>query len=99
METKANTALIGAFTLVVLALAFVFIYWLARGAEGGSNAPLKVIFQDPVTGLGVGSQVVFNGIKIGDVRTLELDPNNPRNVIAGLSVQPLRSINPSAVSK
>jgi phospholipid/cholesterol/gamma-HCH transport system substrate-binding protein len=92
METKANTALIGAFTLIVLALAFVFIYWLARGAEGGSNAPLKVIFQDPVTGLGVGSQVVFNGIKIGDVRTLDLDPNNPRNVIAGLSVQPLRSI-------
>src|SRR5688572_9572513 len=92
METKANTALIGAFTLIVLALAFVFIYWLARGAEGGSNAPLKVIFQDPVTGLGVGSQVVFNGIKIGDVRTLDLDPDNPRNVIAGLSVQPLRSI-------
>jgi phospholipid/cholesterol/gamma-HCH transport system substrate-binding protein len=92
METKANTALIGAFTLIVFALGFVFIYWLARGADHGSNAPLKVIFQDPVTGLGVGSQVVFNGIKIGDVRTLDLDPANPRNVIAGLSVQPLRSI-------
>ena len=67
METKANTALIGAFTLVVLALGFVFIYWLARSAGETADSPLTVIFEDPVTGLSVGSQVVFNGIKIGDV--------------------------------
>jgi phospholipid/cholesterol/gamma-HCH transport system substrate-binding protein len=92
METKANTALIGAFTLVVLALGFVFIYWLARGSEQGNNVPLVVVFQDPVTGLSVGSQVVFNGIKIGDVKTLDLDPKQPSNVVATLNVQPLRSI-------
>lgn len=92
METKANTALIGAFTLVVLALAFVFVYWLARGADKGASAELSVIFEDPVTGLGVGSQVVFNGIKIGDVKTLDLDPKNPKAVIAGLSVKPVPSI-------
>ena len=77
METKANTALIGAFTLVVLALGFVFVYWLARGAEQDADAHLTVIFEDPVTGLSVGSQVVFNGIKIGDVKTLDLDPREP----------------------
>ena len=92
METKANTALIGAFTLIVLALGFVFIYWLARGDEKTANAPLKVIFEDPVTGLSVGSQVVLNGIKIGDVKTLDLDPDNPKVVVAGLAVKPLKSI-------
>lgn len=92
METKANTALIGAFTLVVLALGFVFIYWLARGSETTATTPLTVIFEDPVTGLSVGSQVVFNGIKVGDVNSLNLDPDNPRVVIATLHVQPLRSI-------
>lgn len=92
METKANTALIGAFTLIVLALGFVFVYWLARGSEQGSNVPLTVVFEDPVTGLTVGSLVVFNGINIGTVRTLSLDPERPNVVIAGLSVQPLRSI-------
>ena len=92
METKANTALIGAFTLVVLALGFVFIYWLARGADQGASAPLTVIFEDPITGLSVGSQVVFNGIKVGEVKTLDLDPNRPKVVLAGLSVKPLRSI-------
>jgi phospholipid/cholesterol/gamma-HCH transport system substrate-binding protein len=92
METKANTALIGAFTLVVLALGFVFVYWLARSAGETANAPLTVIFEDPVTGLSVGSQVVFNGIKIGDVKTLDLDPKNPKVVIAGLAVQPKPSV-------
>ncbi len=92
METKANTALIGAFTLVVLALGFVFVYWLARGADQGATTPLTVVFQDPVTGLSVGSQVVFNGIKVGEVKTLELDPDRPNVVRAGLSVQPARSI-------
>jgi phospholipid/cholesterol/gamma-HCH transport system substrate-binding protein len=92
METKANTALIGAFTLVVLALGFVFIYWMARGSGDDTSAPLTVIFEDPVTGLSVGSQVVFNGIKIGDVKTLDLDPNNPRVVIAGLRVTPKPSV-------
>jgi phospholipid/cholesterol/gamma-HCH transport system substrate-binding protein len=92
METKANTALIGAFTLVVLALGFVFVYWLARGTDDSASAPLTVIFEDPVTGLGVGSQVVFNGIKIGDVKRLTLDPDNPRVVIADLAVQPHRAI-------
>jgi phospholipid/cholesterol/gamma-HCH transport system substrate-binding protein len=88
METKANTALIGGFTLIVLALAFVFIYWLARGAGQTADAHLTVIFEDPVTGLSVGSQVVFNGIKIGDVKTLDLDPKRPRVVIAGLNMEP-----------
>ena len=92
METKANTALIGAFTLIVFALAFVFIYWLARGGEQSSSVPLTVVFENPVTGLTVGGQVLFNGINVGTVKTLELDPDNPKVVLAGVRIQPLPSI-------
>jgi phospholipid/cholesterol/gamma-HCH transport system substrate-binding protein len=92
METKANTALIGAFTLLVLALAFVFIYWLARGGEQSTNAKLNVIFEDPVTGLAVGSLVVFNGINIGTVTSLTLDPARPKAVRAVVNIQPLRLV-------
>lgn len=89
METKANTTLIGAFSLIVLALAFVFIYWLARGGEQSTSVPLTVIFEDPVTGLAVGSQVVFNGINIGSVQSLTLDPARPKAVRAVVAIQPL----------
>jgi phospholipid/cholesterol/gamma-HCH transport system substrate-binding protein len=92
METKANTALIGAFTLVVLALGFVFVFWMARSAGETADSPLTVIFNDPVTGLSVGAPVVFNGIKIGDVKTLDLDPKHPKVVVAGLRVQPKPSV-------
>src|SRR5688572_19479956 len=91
METKANTALIGAFALIVMALGFVFIYWLARGSDQGSSVPLTVVFEYPVTGLTAGSQVLFNGINIGTVKTLELD-KNPNVVLARLRIQPLPSI-------
>jgi len=86
METKANTALIGAFTLLVLALGFGFIYWLAR-ADGSTEAqPLKIVFTGPVSGLSSGSQVLFNGIRVGDVQRLTIDPQDPRRVIADLRV-------------
>ena len=86
METRANTALIGAFTLVVLALAFVFIYWLASDNWGVGKRTLIVEFSSPVTGLTPGSEVLFNGINIGTVKNIEQDPKDPGRVVAQLSV-------------
>ena len=85
METKANTALIGAFTLIVLALGFVFVYWLARGSEQGST----VAAHGRLPGSGdrprpSAARCVFNGINVGEVKRLTLDPENPRAVIAEL---------------
>lgn len=87
MDTKANTVLIGAFTLAVLALGFVFVYWLARSSGQGESLPLTIVFNDSVTGLSTGSQVVFNGIKVGDVKSLQLDPQDPKRVVATTSIQ------------
>lgn len=86
METKANTAVIGAFTLAVLAFAFGFIYWLAGADRGITKTDLTVVFSGPVAGLDVGSSVLFNGISIGDVRLLQFDSEDPGNVLARLSV-------------
>jgi len=86
METKANTAVIGAFTLAVLAFAFGFIYWLAGADRGITKTDLTVVFSGPVAGLDVGSSVLFNGISIGDVRLLQFDSEDPSNVLARLSV-------------
>ncbi len=84
METKANTAVIGAFTLAVLAFAFGFIYWLAD--SGIRKEDMTVVFAGNVVGLDVGSPVYFNGIPVGNVRALQFDSNNPSNVLARLSI-------------
>ncbi|MCB1507745.1 MAG: MCE family protein [Hyphomicrobiaceae bacterium] len=82
METKANHFLIGLFTLVVLAGALGFIYWVVSAGEVRQRAEIIFEFDGPVTGLARGSPVYFNGIKIGEVSELSLDPDDPSRAIA-----------------
>ncbi|MEJ8474820.1 MlaD family protein [Roseibium algae] len=88
METRANYIIIGAFMMVTLIGAFGFVYWLAATAESRQNVFVKIIFPAPVTGLPVGGQVLFNGIRIGDVSALDFDPKDPTVVVATVRVKP-----------
>ena len=82
METRANHVLIGAFTLAVCLLAVLFALWAAKYTTEKSFAEYDVVFTEAVTGLSVGSQVLYNGISVGAVRRLSLDRDDPRKVIA-----------------
>ncbi|RZM09927.1 MAG: MCE family protein, partial [Sphingomonas sp.] len=82
METKANYVLVGVFTVVILLLSFGFVYWSANVSDKDQQVSMIVRIEGSVTGLSVGSQVLFNGLRVGDVRSLRIDPNDPRVVIA-----------------
>jgi phospholipid/cholesterol/gamma-HCH transport system substrate-binding protein len=84
METKANYLMIGGFVLGVFVLAFVFIFWMTNLAGGGKR--YYIIFEGSVAGLTSGSSVGFNGIKVGDVQSLALDPQDARKVQVLISV-------------
>ncbi len=86
METKANYLLIGTFTLAVIVAAFGFIYWFSSLDQRGERATYRVIFDGSVTGLKTGGDVLFNGIRVGEVSDLKLNPENLRQVIATISV-------------
>ncbi|MBB5755054.1 MlaD family protein [Prosthecomicrobium pneumaticum] len=88
METRANYATIGLFTLAVVAMCFGFVYWLARYDESGARREIRVLIPGSVTGLAVGGQVLFNGIRIGEVSRLRVNPDNPAEVEAIASVVP-----------
>lgn len=92
METRANYATIGVFTLAVIVACFAFVYWLARYDESGTRKPLRILIPGSVTGLANGSQVLFNGIRIGDVTTLRINPQDPNQVEAMVSVDPNQPI-------
>ena len=63
METRANFIAIGAFTLAVVAGAFLFVLWMA-GYGGTSNLThYRVVFQGSVSGLARGGIVLFNGLR------------------------------------
>jgi phospholipid/cholesterol/gamma-HCH transport system substrate-binding protein len=84
METKANYLMIGGFVLGVIVLAFVFIFWMTNLAGGGKH--YYIVFNGSVAGLTTGANVGFNGIKVGDVQSLALDPQDARKVQVLISV-------------
>jgi phospholipid/cholesterol/gamma-HCH transport system substrate-binding protein len=92
MESRANYALVGLFTLAVLAALFGFVYWFNSGAAGRKQY-VRVIFSGTVTGLARGSSVLFNGLRVGEVTRIELQPEDPRRIYAVIQVDsstPLR---------
>jgi phospholipid/cholesterol/gamma-HCH transport system substrate-binding protein len=94
LETKANYVLVGIFTMAVLLASFGFVYWIARGTNGAETATLEIRIPGSVTGLTVGSLVLFNGIKYGDVRKLAIDPANPSTVVVTAEVDKSAPITP-----
>ena len=77
METKANYALVGFFTVLVMAAAFAFVYWMSQYGRGGEMAQLAIRIPGSANGLSVGSPVRFNGIPVGSVRSLAIDAKDP----------------------
>jgi phospholipid/cholesterol/gamma-HCH transport system substrate-binding protein len=86
METRAHFAMIGAFTLAVIAAAFMFVFWFsgARTREGVKT--YNVVFTSSVSGLSRGARVLFNGLNVGEVKKIDLLPNDPGKVFATIEV-------------
>lgn len=82
METKANYAIVGFFTVLVIAAAFGFVYWMSQYGRSGQMVDLIVNIPGSANGLSVGSPVRFNGINVGTVRNLAIDANDPRFSLA-----------------
>ena len=70
METRANYALIGVFTLAVVLAAFGFVYWFAGPIPSGRQEVYEIVFSGSVSGLTRGSSVLFNCVKVGEVTDL-----------------------------
>lgn len=88
MEIRARYTLIGLFTLTVIVAAFGFVYWLNTAGGLGQHSLYRARFENTVSGLLKGSAVLFNGIRVGEVSDLQLNPLNPKQVTAVLAVAP-----------
>ncbi len=86
MERDAHYAAVGIATIALLAAAVVFAMWLARLSFNEEYDVYDIVFYGPVRGLSEGGEVHFNGIRVGEVTDLNLDPQKGDQVIARIRV-------------
>ena len=87
METRANYVLVGLFTLAVILGGFGFVYWFNAIGGSADRTTYRIVFEGSVSGLRTGASVLFNGIRVGEVTELKLDPAKPRDVVAMVSIE------------
>ncbi|HEX8233423.1 MAG TPA: MlaD family protein [Caulobacteraceae bacterium] len=82
MERDANYALVGALSLAILVGLVAFIVWLAGFSFNRKYDVYDIAFIGPVRGLSQGGEVHFNGIRVGEISDISLDPKDPNRVLA-----------------
>ncbi len=80
MEREANYAAVGAFVLVVLLVAGLFVYWYSDSRERKTYQRYEIYFDGSVTGLERGAAVRYLGVHVGRVQRLSIDPRDPGRV-------------------
>jgi phospholipid/cholesterol/gamma-HCH transport system substrate-binding protein len=76
-----SPALVGAFVLVLVGALIAGVLWLAAGGMTREKIDLYLaIVDESVAGLNLNAAVKFNGVDIGKVREIRLDPANPKRV-------------------
>lgn len=82
MERDAHYAAVGIATVALIAALAVFTIWLARLQFADDYDLYDIVFYGPVRGLSEGGEVHFNGIRVGEITALNLDPERGDQVIA-----------------
>ena len=76
-----NYTVVGAFVLTLALVGISIALWLASGgAFAKSFDPYLAVLDESVAGLNVNAPVKFNGVDVGRVRSIDLDPGNPARV-------------------
>jgi phospholipid/cholesterol/gamma-HCH transport system substrate-binding protein len=73
MERDANYVAVGAFVLLVMVMAGLFVYWYSDARDQRSFRRYEIYFDGSVSGLAVGGQVRYLGVDVGRVVRIKLD--------------------------
>jgi phospholipid/cholesterol/gamma-HCH transport system substrate-binding protein len=79
METDKHYFIVGLFIIGLSLFAALFSIWLT-GAGHRDDVLYRIHFSESVSGLAVGDPVKFRGVDVGTVKTMVIDPGDPRLV-------------------
>jgi phospholipid/cholesterol/gamma-HCH transport system substrate-binding protein len=94
-----NYVLVGAFVLVLGAALITGVLWLASGGAMQKSYDLYLAIEDEsVAGLNLNAPVKYNGVDVGKVRGIQLDPHNPERVNLLFAIEHGTPINTETVA-
>ncbi len=86
METRANHLLIGGFAIAVVLVTLASLLWLGKFGGDHNVAFYDIVFSESVIGLSKGSVVSYNGVPVGDVVSLAVDPKDLARVVVRVRI-------------
>jgi len=86
METRSHHMLVGGVVLAMIAATVAFIIWLSQ-VSGDDTKRYDIFFKQAVDGLAKGSAVSFSGVPVGQVESINLEPNSPEFVRVRIGVR------------
>ncbi len=87
METRAHHLVIGSFAIGITLTLVLFLLWIGKVQLNREYQFYDLVFQGSVAGLSVAGDVLYNGIKVGEVTNIDLDPDNPDHVLVRIRVR------------
>lgn len=73
MEREANYTAVGAFVLLIVTMASLFVYWYAGSGDARDYTRYEIYFEGSVSGLNRGSTVRYLGVEVGRVAAIRID--------------------------
>jgi phospholipid/cholesterol/gamma-HCH transport system substrate-binding protein len=81
MDRDANYVAVGAFVLLVIAMAVAFVLWYTNQQEKRIYLRYEIYFPGSVSGLSPGSPVRYLGVDVGKVARILIDPQQRNRVL------------------
>ena len=80
MDRDANYVAVGAFVLLVMAMAVSFVFWYTDQGDKRTYERYEIYFPGTVSGLTAGSPVRYLGVDVGKVVRIQIDPERRNRV-------------------
>jgi phospholipid/cholesterol/gamma-HCH transport system substrate-binding protein len=81
MDRDANYVAVGAFVLLVIAMAVTFVLWYTNQQDKRIYLRYEIYFPGTVSGLSQGSPVRYLGVDVGKVARIMIDPQQRNRVL------------------
>ncbi|MDM8566707.1 MlaD family protein [Candidatus Halobeggiatoa sp. HSG11] len=87
MDSKVSYAIVGLFVIVLGIVLIASILWLSVDFDKKQYRTYQVYIQESVSGLNLKSPVKYNGVAVGYVDDINLDPKRPNEVQILLNIE------------